>query len=151
MSEEKQQDVIQCEEKDLIHFKDGLFGFEEYKKFIPLAVDEEDDSGAMIYLQSVDEEHLSFLMMNPFLLTEDYKPALSIEDNNALALEKEEDMACYVMCVIKDTPEESTVNLRCPIIINVLTRQAKQVILDTDQYGLRHALKEFSNKEGAVC
>jgi len=151
MSEEKQQDMIQYEEKDLIHFEDGLFGFEEYKKFVPLAVDEEDDSGAMIYLQSVDEEQLSFLMMNPFLLMEEYDPKLSRDDNKALDIKKEEDMACYVICVIKDTPEESTVNLRCPVVINVLTRQARQVILDTDQYGLRHMLKEFSDKEGAAC
>lgn len=151
MNEEKQQEVFSFEEKDLIHFEEGLFGFEEYKKFVPLAVDEEDDSGDMIYLQSVDEEHLSFLMMNPFLLAEDYDPVLPEDDYKSLDVQTDEDLAYYVMCVIKETPEDSTVNLKCPVVINIQTKNARQVILDTKDYGLRHELKEFADKEGAAC
>ena len=65
MEQEKQQDTS-YKEQDLIIFQEGLFGFEEYRKFLPVSAEENSDS--VIYLQSVEEEHLCFLAMNPFLL-----------------------------------------------------------------------------------
>lgn len=146
MEQEKQQELFFSEE-DFIIFQEGLFGFEEYKKFLPFAAEEGNDS--MLYLQSADEEHLSFLAMDPFLLKEEYSPVLSEADRKALQAEDEEALSYYVLCVIKEPPEESTVNLKCPVVINFRTRQARQVILDSQEYGLRHMLKEFSDKEGA--
>lgn len=143
---EKQQDIA-LDEKDFIVFPEGLFGFETYKKFLPFSVDENSDS--MLYLQSMEEEHLSFLVMNPFLLKEDYCPILAEADKEVLKAEKEEDLSYYVLCVIKEPPEESTVNLKCPIVVNALTREARQVVLDSAEYGMRHKLGEFSGKEGA--
>ncbi len=146
MEQEKKQELFFSEE-DFIVFRDGLFGFEAYKKFLPFAAEEGDDS--MIYLQSADDEQLSFLMMNPFLLKEGYAPVLSKADLKALGADEEDILSYYVLCVIKEPPEESTVNLKCPIVINFQTREARQVILDSQEYGLRHMLKEFSDKEGA--
>lgn len=150
MADEKQQEIV-YEEKDLILFEEGIFGFEEYKKFLLLAI-EDNDNGDMLYLQSVDEIHLSFLLINPFLLKADYEPMLPDADMKALAVENAaEDLAYYTLCVIKETPEDSTVNLKCPVVVNVKNRQARQVILDDSAYGLRHKLSEFADKEGAVC
>ncbi len=143
---EKQQETA-FPEQDLIVFPEGLFGFEAYKKFLPLEVDEGNDS--MLCLQSVEEEHLSFLMMNPFYLDPDYDPALSETEKDTLKADCEEDLAYYVICVIKEPPEESTVNLKCPVVVNIHTRQARQVVLDSGEYGMRHKLGEFSDKEGA--
>ena len=44
-------------------------------------------------------------------------------------------------------------NLRCPVAINDRTRQAVQVILDTEEYQMHHLLSEFSRKKGEeqVC
>lgn len=146
MEQEKQQELSFSDE-DFIVFQEGLFGFEEYKQFLPYAAEEGNDS--ILYLQSVDEEQLSFLVMNPFLLKESYSPILPEADRKALRAEKDEDLSYYVLCVIKEPPEESTVNLKCPVVINFQTREARQVILDSQDYGLRHMLKEFSDKEGA--
>jgi len=148
MKDTKQQEIF-YDEKDLILFEEGLFGFEEYTKYIPLAVDEEDESGAMIYLQSVEEENLSFLMMNPLVLKEDYAPVLKQEELHSLGVKDAGELAYYVICVIKETPQDSTINLKCPVAINVNTKQARQLILEEGGYGMRHTLKEFSGKEGA--
>lgn len=146
MEQEKQQ-ATSYKEEELIVFQEGLFGFEEYRKFLPVAAEENSDS--MLYLQSVEEDHLCFLAMNPFLLKDDYTPQLSETDRKALKAEKEEDLSYYVLCVIKEPAEESTVNLKCPLVVNAISRQARQVVLETEEYGLRHKLKEFSDKEGA--
>lgn len=146
MEQGKQQETSYKEE-DLIVFQEGLFGFEEYRKFLPISAEENSDS--MLYLQSVEEDHLCFLAMNPFFLKSDYEPRLSEADKKALNAEKEEDLSYYVLCVIKEPAEESTVNLKCPLVVNAISREARQVVLDSGEYGLRHKLIEFSDKEGA--
>lgn len=50
------------------------------------------------------------------------------------------------MCVVKEPVGESTVNLRCPVVVNPDLHRAMQVILDTDAYQMRHRLDEFSQK-----
>ena len=133
------------EKSQYIEFKEGIFGFEEEKKFLPVMF--EDGSDAVLYLQSIRNEKLSFVVMNPFMLKEDYNPVLSEEDYKKLGTSDEKDLSYYVFCVISNVAEESTVNLRCPIVVNHVTRQAVQVILGSDEYGFRHPLKEFEKEE----
>ena len=133
------------EKSQYIEFKEGIFGFEEEKKFLPVMF--EDGSDAVLYLQSIRNEKLSFVVMNPFMLKEDYNPVHSEEDYKKLGTSDEKDLSYYVFCVIANVAEESTVNLRCPIVVNHVTRQAVQVILGSDEYGFRHPLKEFEKEE----
>ena len=133
------------EKSQYIEFKEGIFGFEEEKKFLPVMF--EDGSDAVLYLQSIRNEKLSFVVMNPFMLKEDYNPVLSEENYKKLGTSDEKDLSYYVFCVIANVAEESTVNLRCPIVVNHVTRQAVQVILGSDEYGFRHPLKEFEKEE----
>lgn len=133
------------EESQYIEFKEGIFGFEEEKKFLPIML--EDGSDAVLYLQSVQDRELSFIIMNPFMLKEDYDPVLSEEDYKKLGTSDEKDLSYYVFCVIANVAEESTVNLKCPIVVNHVTRQAMQVILNSEDYGFRHPLKEFEKEE----
>lgn len=133
------------EEDEIIHIPGGLIGFDSYTEYLPLPFHEEDDS--LISLQSLDEEDLSFILMNPFGVCPDYAPALSDQDMRELNAGSEEDLVYYVICVIKDTVAESTINLKAPLVINAMNRQAKQVILDRPEYTFRHALSDFETRK----
>ena len=39
--------------------------------------------------------------------------------------------------------EESTLNFKCPVVVNPDSRRAIQVILESDAYHMRHRLAEF--------
>jgi flagellar assembly factor FliW len=138
--------TITYSNEELIYFPDGLYGFEDRKKYIPLAF--QDGSDALICLQSIEDSEVSFILMNPFQLYEDYNPILSEEDQQQLNCEQDESIiSYYVICVIHDSMEESTVNLKCPIAVNTETREARQVILDNPLYKHRHAIHDFIKKE----
>ncbi len=132
-------------EKAYIEFDDGVFGFEDSKRFVPIMMDR--DCDAILLLQSVDDENLSFIIMDPFMLKEDYHPVLAKEDYERLGTDNEDDLSYYVFCVVKKPPEESTVNLKCPIVVNCVTKNARQVILESQEYGFRHRLREFQKEE----
>ena len=130
---------------EYIEFPDGMFGFEESTRFLPMMIEEGSD--AVLLLQNMENEELSFIVMNPFMLCEEYDPILSDEDYAKHGTRKQEELSFYVICVVKDSIEESTVNLKCPIVVNVVTRQARQVILESKEYKFRHFLKEFKKEE----
>ncbi|MDW2798112.1 flagellar assembly protein FliW [Clostridium boliviensis] len=138
--------TIPYSEGELIHFSDGLFGFSHLKNYVPLAF--QDNSDAMISLQSIDDDRISFILMNPFQLYSEYTPVLSADDSSMLkASYDEKNISYYVICVIHDNMDESTVNLKAPIAVNTDTREAKQIILDNPLYKFRHPIKDFMRRE----
>ena len=123
--------IMEYDAKETVHFPDGLFGFESYKNYFPIPLEE--DSDAIICLQSLDDKDIAFITMNPFLLTPDYHPEISNSDRKALGNPKDDDISYYCICVLQDVMENSTINLKCPIAVNTTTRSARQLILDQDR------------------
>lgn len=126
-----------------LHFKDGIFGFEDEKEFALLQFSEQDSF--LLSLQSVKNPYLAFTLVNPFMLISDYKPILSDDELKQMQVSKSEDLCFYNMCRIKKPVSDSTINLRCPIVINDQTRQAKQVILD--DYEMRFKLSNLEKRD----
>lgn len=142
--------TIDYEEKDMLHIPEGLFGFEQHKDYLLIHFNDDDDS--LLCLQSILEESLAFILVNPFYNRPDYQPRLSKEDMGALALSDDSSVSFYTLCVIHDKLEDSTVNLRCPIAINPVTRQARQIVLEDARYTFKHALNPaMMQKEGKSC
>ena len=141
---------IDCPEEDKLHFPEGLFGFEEEKEFFLLPF--EGSEGSLLCFQSAATPGLAFVAMNPFSIKPDYAPVLTRKELNALGVERSEELCFYTLCVVRSPVEKSTVNLRCPVVINDQTRQAMQIILEEGGYTMRHLLSEFGpEKEGAPC
>lgn len=140
---------MECQENEIVHFSEGLFGFESQKDFLPIPFEEEKDT--VLCLQSVTERDVCFVIMNPFQLDNDYDPVLKKEDYAALGTEEEKALSFYVICVMRQSMEECTVNMKCPIVVNTKSRQAVQVILENKAYKFRHSLSEFLGGGNAVC
>lgn len=136
---------VSYKEDETIHILNGLIGFEAYTEYLPIPFHEDSDS--LISLQCLEDEALSFILMNPFGLLADYSPSLSEEDLQELGTESSEDLSFYVICVMRDSVAESTVNLKAPLVVNARNRRARQVILDQTEYSFRHVLGEMMKEE----
>lgn len=136
---------IKFDPKEILHFPSGIFGFEEEKEFLLIPFEGGDDS--LLCFQSVMTASLAFVAVNPFLIYPQYAPKLQSKEISELKGEKSEDFCYYALCVVRDPIGTSTINLKCPMVINDTTRQARQIILD--QYEMRHLLSELS-ANGAV-
>ena len=135
--------AIEYEPEDLITFPDGLFGFPRLHKFLPLRLSEEDDS--ILMLISIEEKQIVFVIINPLFLDPSYQPVLPPDELDYLGVSDVGELSCYVICVVKDNYLESTVNLKCPLLIHPDTRQAIQVIMDRPPYGYSHPLGSFAS------
>ena len=133
---------IQYDPADVVHFPSGLFGFAEEKEFLLLPFAGSD--GNMLCLQSVETPGLAFIAMNPFSLKSDYTPVLAADELGLMGVQRSEDLCYYVMCVVRDPVGASTLNLRCPVVINPDLHRGMQVILDGGGYEMRHRLDSLS-------
>jgi flagellar assembly factor FliW len=75
---------------------------------------------------------------------------LQDEELEELEVGHSHELAYYVLCAVKNPVAQSTVNLKCPVAVNPQTRQAQQVILESDDYQMRHPLSEFHVREEAA-
>lgn len=134
---------VEYEAGDVIHFPEGLFGFEEEQGFLLLPF----DGGGMLCLQSVKTPALAFVALDPFTLKADYAPELEPSDLKAFGVKETGDLGFYVLCAVKNPVSDSTVNLKCPLVVHPETREARQIIME--RYEMRHPLAEFGRGEGA--
>lgn len=141
--------VMRCDEETALHFPDGLFGFEDEKKFFLLPFEGGNES--LLCFQSVTTPQLAFVAVNPFFLDKTYAPLLTEKELKGMGVSCSEDLCYYTLSVVKDPLGNSTVNLKCPIVINDVTRMARQVILEQKEYQMRHLLSEFSENGGVSC
>ena len=136
---------IEYSGKDVLSFPKGLFAFEDEKEFLLLPFS--GSGGTLLCLQSLTTSQLAFVAMNPFSLHTAYTPLLQPEELEEMGVADSTELCYYVLCAVKNPVSTSTVNLKCPIVINDETRRCMQVILDGDDYGMRHLLAEFEEKE----
>ena len=137
---------IDFEREDVLSFPKGLFAFDEEKEFLLLPFSGSD--GTLLCLQSVETPELAFVCINPFSFNGGYAPVLQPEELKVMGVEDSRELCYYVLCVVKNPVSSSTVNLKCPVVLNEDTREGMQVILDGDGYGMKHLLAEFEQKEG---
>lgn len=140
---------IDYEADDVVHFSVGPFGFEEEHEFVILPFD--GSAGSLLCFQSVGTPALAFVAMDPFSLMPHYEPVLQPQDLKDLGVSDSQELGFYVLCVVKNPVSDSTVNLKCPVAIHPETRMARQVILETDAYEMRHPLAQFGREEGVPC
>ena len=123
-------------ESKVIVFKQPIFGFDDYTRYT-LIYDEEIGE-QIVWLQSLDEPELCFLLFNPSQFESFYKPEITDEDEKLLGTGE---YVCWSILSLKEDFEASTVNLKSPVIINSTTGVAAQIILEQD-FPVRHPIME---------
>lgn len=130
-------EMPQTEERILIHFPKGIYGFEDIKEFILL---QEDESKVIWSLQAAEKPYPSIIVVDPVLVVPDYTPKLTAADRSALGNPNPDDLCWLTVAVIRKKLEDSVVSLKSPIVINVKNRIGMQIILEDGNYPLRYRL-----------
>lgn len=118
-------------EQDIIEFVQPPFGFEDYKKYT-LIYDQEIGTN-IVWLQSIEQPHVCFILFDPSSL-EFYSPQFS---QDVLAKLGDGELICWVIGVIPERFQDTTVNLKSPILINTDQNLGAQVILE-QEYSVRY-------------
>lgn len=129
---------LEVDENDIIYFEEGLPGFENLKKFIILTLKE---TYPIMWLVSLEDELVSFPIIEPKLVKIDYEVKIPQELGEKLGIKSEDEAAVFsIMTIPHDNPEDATINLKAPIIVSKTSNRGIQYILDN--YDLKHSIKD---------
>ena len=122
---------------DLITFAEGLFGFENLKKYF---VVDPGDSTLILWLQSTEDEKVAFPIIEPKIFKPDYIAKLLPADLNGLELESLQSAKLYSILTIPGNVTEMSANLKAPVVINSAKKIGKQIVLQDSKLSVKHEM-----------
>jgi flagellar assembly factor FliW len=122
--------------------KGTLLGFEEYSEY---ALRNFFDDASPFRILACLDERIAFLVVNPFVVVEDYSFEIDDAVAGKLGLTSENIHNAAVLCVARKERDSYTVNLRAPLIINTVEGTFQQAILQNEAYGVEVAFSIDKN------
>ena len=132
---------LEINSEDIVQFKEGLFAFEQYKKF---ALVTREDGSTFHWLQSLDEENLAFLVIQPSELFEDYVPVISTDSLKLVEAESLDEVEIHCMFAVPaNQPEKMTINLQGPVVIHPVKKLGAQLISNDEKHPVKLPIFEL--------
>jgi flagellar assembly factor FliW len=125
-----------------ISFPAGLPGFPDSHRF-QLSPWGELETPFML-MTSVDDEDIGFVVVAPWVFYPDYEFDLDTATTERLSLNEPEDAVVFCVVTLRDRPQDATLNLLGPIVVNRFTLEAAQVVLPTSGYSVHAPLAAAS-------
>jgi flagellar assembly factor FliW len=133
----------------VLHFPQGLLGFPVDRYFVLLR--HRPDS-PFLWLQSLANPHLAFVITNPFQIVPEYQVQLTNEDRRDLDPAGDDPLLTYALVNIpRGNPAAMTMNLIGPLVVNGRTRVGKQVVLSDSMYSHRQPVLAVPRAESPVA
>ena len=122
----------------VINLPDGLLGLGKHNRYLLLGSAAEKP---FLWLHSVDDPSLEFVVVEPEVVVKNYQPDLRDEDVQSLDLKDAGD-ALLLNIVSVHADGHATVNLKGPIVLNRRTLVGRQVIpQNAGAYSLQHPIR----------
>ena len=126
---------IEVKEEEVLSFPEGLLGFPECRRYLLL---EDPAHAPFLWLQSLDNTDLSFVLVDPLNVKPDYRAQVPREEVAALELEDPGEARLFVICVVPRDMNNASANLKGPLVVNSKNRLGKQVVLTEEDYPTRY-------------
>ena len=128
---------IEVEENSIITMPNGLLGFSGARLYTLL----DDEIGSPFkWLQSLDNETLAFVTIDPKVVVSDYKIAISEEHLKKLHASSVEELSVMTIVTMTRDIKDVTVNLQGPLVVNHDKRFGMQLVIADGQFSTRHPL-----------
>lgn len=126
---------IEIDSNLIINFENGIPGFDDLKEYT--IIDVEDRNYKCI--QNIEKQEICLLVISPWDYFEKYE--INLLDEDVKDLDIKDQSEALVFSILTAREGKITTNLIAPIVINIRTRKAKQIILTNSKYSIREEIK----------
>mgnify|MGYP001062783301 CR=1 FL=1 len=118
-----------------------LLGFDNIKQVELQKIDD-----IFMKMQAVEDEHISFTLINPFVLREyDFEVPKNIQE--LLEIVKDSNLLILNILLVQTPIEDSIVNFIGPLVFNTDNKKAAQIILpESTNLGIAEKISTFLTK-----
>jgi len=124
-------------DEEIIVIPQGILGFPQYTKFC--LVDPGDET-LILWLQSAENPEIVFPLLEPKVFRTDYSARLSAAELRELKSENINQSAIFSILTIPEDVTQMSANLKAPLVINLKAQIAKQVVLQENEYSIKHLM-----------
>ena len=118
-----------------------ILGFESVKQVELQKIDD-----VFMKMQAVDDEHISFTLINPFVLR-DYDFEVPTKIKTLLDIDENSNLLIFNIVLIQTPIEDSVVNFVGPLVFNTDNNKVAQIILsESKEYGIAEKISSFLKK-----
>lgn len=114
-----------------IRLRGKVIGFEEYEQY---TIDDAFGEDSPFRILSCIDAPVSFAVVNPFRIVEDY--SFEIEDEVLKELSCGSMEEIVILCIVRPNDRTLFVNMRSPLVINTKAGVFLQIILQNETYGV---------------
>ncbi|MFW6216007.1 MAG: flagellar assembly protein FliW [Alkalispirochaetaceae bacterium] len=139
---------IEVDQRQLLTFPRGLYGFDHLRQFALL----DSERPPFYWLQSLEESGIAFVLINPYIVRSDYILEVPDEDVQLIGTPPGEEILVFAIVTIPSDGSEITCNLQGPLIINRSERIGHQSISLHEAYHTKHGiLEEMRSSRSDPC
>lgn len=118
-----------------------ILGFDSVKQVELQKIDD-----IFMKMQAVNDEHISFTLVNPFVLRE-YDFEVPEKIKTLLEINEKSNLLIFNIVLIQTPIEDSIVNFVGPLVFNTDNKKVAQVILsESKEYGVAEKISSFLKK-----
>ena len=122
--------LIEIMPETIIDMIQPVYGFESSKRYT--LISDEEIGTDLVWFQSIEEKDVCFVLANPTRFVPNLDIELGSGDLNTDQANTIEEVDLLCIVSLGDTFEESTLNLKSPILLNSKNNQGAQLILNQD-------------------
>ena len=122
---------------DVLSFPRGLPAFENSRSWVLVG----DEDNAVKWLQNIEDGALALPVTTPDAVMPDYNARIPEDELELVGSMDPSDLALLIVVSIPEAaPWNMTANLRAPILLNLKTHRAVQVIALNEEYPIRYVV-----------
>jgi len=125
---------LEVDDRQILHFPDGLLGFEKFKDYALLDAAQK----PFFYLQSLDISELAFVLIDPFLFRPDYSVDVDDALLSSVGIERPEDALVLSIVTVPSDGAPITANLMGPLIVDRGSRRGVQAVMTDPRWQTKH-------------
>jgi flagellar assembly factor FliW len=136
---------LEVDEHRLISFPKGILGFPDQPRY---ALIQTAENSCFYWLQAVERADLAFVVCDPRLFVPDYCVPVKLEELSQIHLA--DPSAAQVFIIVNKVESVLTGNLQGPLVVNVQTREGRQLVLSDRRYSTRQPLMNLASRTELV-
>ncbi len=126
--------TIVLEDRHIVHFPEGLHGFEHLQKFVVIA---DETLVPFRWLLSIENPSIGFPILSPFQIDLSYTPEAGYDVQTSAPM--------VIVTLFDSEKQAATANMSAPIIFDMKEGTAKQVLIENSAYTSDYPLNRNYN------
>jgi flagellar assembly factor FliW len=126
---------IEFDDARIITLDEGIPGFTDARRCVLL---DTRPGAAFKWLLFVDRPEVAFVVADPFAFFPGYEAPMGEKELEAIGFREGDELALLSVITVRGRrKEDTTFNLRAPIVVNMRTSTGRQFVLKDERWGLR--------------